>query len=116
MLLSSLRVPLPSLEGLPRRVADDLERLEALDDEALRAVAYETVGGEEPIDIEEVEALLEKSREGTLADPERERLSALRRAADTTMLRKARAAVLLRFRGRQVPAVSELRARWAPEG
>jgi hypothetical protein len=52
----------------------------------------------------------------TLAGAELDRLNALRRKADRTMLRKARAAVLLRFRGKQVPTIADLRERWATAG
>lgn len=97
------RTPRPSLDGLPADVADELVQLEALDDEALRGVVHEVVAE----DHDEIEAALEKNREGTLSDVERARLDALRQATDRTMLRKARAAVLLRFRGRQVPTVTE---------
>jgi predicted transcriptional regulator len=113
MLLRSLRVSLPPLDGLPAAVAKDLLQLEALDDEALRAVVHERVGEDE---LEEVEDLLEKNRAGTLADAELDRLEALRRKAERTTLRKARAAVLLRFRGQPVPTVAELRERWTTPG
>lgn len=113
ILLRSLRVSLPSLDGLPAALAEDLVQLEALDDEALRAVVHERVGED---DSDEIEELLEKSRSGTLADAELDRLDVLRRKADRTMLRKARAAVLLRFRGQPVPMIAELRERWTNPG
>jgi hypothetical protein len=113
MLLRSLRVSLPPLDGLPAAVAEDLVRLEALDDEGLRAVVHERVGEDE---LEEIEELLEKNRAAMLADAELDRLDALRRKADRTMLRKARAAVLLRFRGQPVPTMAELRERWTAHG
>jgi hypothetical protein len=113
MLLRSLRVSLPSLDGLPAAMAEDLVQLEALDDEALRAVVHEKVAEDAS---EEIEELLEKNRAGTLAGAELDRLDALRRKADRTMLRKARAAVLLRFRGKQVPTLAELRERWTTPG
>jgi hypothetical protein len=102
MVLRSLGVSLPSLDGLPRSVAEDLAQLAALDDEALLGVMREVVG-DDAGDVEEIESLLEKHREGALADGEAERLDVLCRAANRTMLRKARAAALLRFRGRPVP-------------
>ena len=43
-----------------------------------------------------------------LADAEREQLAILQQQADLVMLRKARAAVLLRFRGKRVPTLAEL--------
>jgi hypothetical protein len=54
MLLRSLRVSLPSLDGLPAAMAEDLVQLEALDDEALRAVVHETVEEDESDEIEEL--------------------------------------------------------------
>jgi hypothetical protein len=113
MLLTTLRVSLPSLDGLPSEMIDDLVRLEALDDEALHAVVHERV---ELAEQEKLEELLEKSRAGACSDVELERLAAIRRAADRTMLRKARAAVLLRFRGRHVPTIAELGERWTMRG
>jgi predicted transcriptional regulator len=77
MLLRSLRVSLPPLDGLPAAVAEDLVGLEALDDEALRAVVHERVGNDESDEIEE---LLEKNRAAMLADAELDRLDALRRS------------------------------------
>ena len=46
---------------------------------------------------------------GILANSEQEQLTYLQRAADRVMLRKARAAVLLRFRGERLPTLTELR-------
>lgn len=111
MLVTTLRVSLPSLDGLPVDVADELVRLEALDDDALRAVVHETASESEQDEIEE---LLDKNREGTLAEVDRARMDALLDAVDRRTLRKARAAVLLRFRGRNVPTAAELGDRWTP--
>jgi predicted transcriptional regulator len=113
MLLRSLSVSLPSLDGVPAAVAEDLVQLEALDDEALRAVVYETV---ERDASDEIEDLLEKNRAAALDAAEIDRLDVLRRKANRTMLRKARAAVLLRFRGRHVPTIDELRERQTTAG
>jgi hypothetical protein len=74
---------------------------------------HEQVG--EP-DQHEIEALLGRNRNGALSDVESKRLEALLHTTDRTMLRKARAAVLLRFRGRHVPTVAELREGWASVG
>jgi hypothetical protein len=67
-------------------------------------------------DSDELEELLDKNRAGTLAVAELDRLEELQRKADRTMLRKARAAVLLRFRGQPVPTIAELRERWTTPG
>ena len=45
---------------------------------------------------------------GILTNAEQEQLTSLQRAADRVMLRKARAAVLLRFRGERLPTLTEL--------
>jgi hypothetical protein len=52
--------------------------------------------------------LLERQRSASRTAAERERLTALQRQADLVMLRKARAAVLLRFRGKRIPTPAEL--------
>jgi len=43
-----------------------------------------------------------------LTASEHEQLAVLQQQADLVMLRKARAAVLLRFRGKRVPTLAEL--------
>jgi len=52
--------------------------------------------------------LLLRNQAGMLADAEHEQLALLQQQADLVMLRKARAAVLLRFRGKRVPTLAEL--------
>jgi uncharacterized protein YnzC (UPF0291/DUF896 family) len=53
--------------------------------------------------------LLQKNKRGSLTESERVELAALQNEADRIMLRKARAAVLLRFRGHRLPTLAELR-------
>ena len=52
--------------------------------------------------------LLNRQQAGRLTVSQRAQLDALQQQADLVMLRKARAAVLLRFRGKRVPTVAEL--------
>ena len=113
VLLTALQASLPPLDGLTAEMADELGRLEELDNEALRAVMFEVAPKAEQ---DEVEDLLETNRSGVLTDVERERLLAIQRAADGVMLRRARAAVLLRFRGQHIPNVAEMRERLAKAG
>jgi hypothetical protein len=113
VLLTALQASLPPLDGLTTEMADELGRLEELDNEALRAVMFEIAPKTEQ---NEVEDLLETNRTGVLTDVERERLLAIQRAADGVMLRRARAAVLLRFRGQHIPTVAEMRERLAKAG
>ena len=56
----------------------------------------------------EYESLLEKNQERELTASEKTRLNTLRREADVLMLRKGYAAVLLKLRGYQPPAVDQL--------
>ena len=105
VLLMALRVSLPDISDLPEAVVKDLLLLEKLSDAALKQVMLETVDANTQKDLS---TLLEKNREGTLTESEQERLSALQREADKVMFRKARVAVLLRFRGKRVPTLAEL--------
>jgi predicted transcriptional regulator len=105
VLLTALQASLPSLEGLSSELAQELFELEALDNEALRQVILETV----PLDQQqELDSLLQQNQAGKLTKTETEQLAYLQSAADRIMLRKARAAVLLRFRGQRIPTVAEL--------
>ena len=62
-----------------------------------------------PDQQERLELLLDKNQRGTVAEEEQNELSLLQKSADRIMLRKARAAVLLRFRGERLPTLTELR-------
>jgi hypothetical protein len=105
LLVTALQAALPTLEGLPPDVMQALVALESLDDQALWRVMLETV----PLDQQhQLHDLLIRNQAGTLTDVEREQLAILQQQADLVMLRKARAAVLLRFRGKRVPTLAEL--------
>ncbi len=105
LLLTALQASLPSLEGLPLELRQNLTELELLDDEALWQVLLETVP--EPAQ-QKLHSLLTRNQTGALSPTEQTRLNTLQQAADLVMLRKARAAVLLRFRGQRVPTLAEL--------
>jgi hypothetical protein len=105
IVLTALQTSLPSLDDLPADMQAELVSLEALDNEALWKVMLERV----PADKQQaLEALLAKNKLDPLNETERDQLDALQRLADLTMLRKARAAVLLRFRGLRIPTPPEL--------
>lgn len=106
VLLTALQASLPPLDGLSAEMADELGRLEELDNKALRSVMFEAAP---EIEQNEAEDLLGANRSRALTADERERLLAIQRAADRLMLRKARAAVLLRFRGQHIPTAAEMR-------
>jgi len=105
LLVTALQAALPTLEGLPPEVVQRLVVLESLDDQTLWQVMLETV----PLDQQHrLHDMLSRNQAGMLTDAEREQLAILQQQADLVMLRKARAAVLLRFRGKRIPTLAEL--------
>jgi hypothetical protein len=105
LLLHALQASLPPLEGLPNDIVENLTALETFDDQSLWRVMGETVPAELQRKLSE---LLERQQSASLTAAEREQLTTLQRQADFVMLRKARAAVLLRFRGKRIPTPAEL--------
>ena len=106
LLVCALKASLPPLDGLPSELVEDLVGLESLDDESLRQVMVSKVPTAQQ---DELDRLLRRNQAGTLTEQERQKLDRLQREADRVMLRKARAAVLLRFRGHRLPTLEELR-------
>lgn len=100
LLVCALRASLPSLDGLPSELVRELVKLERLDDESLGRVMVSKVPAAQQ---RRLDSLLHKNQAGTLTRREQQKLDRLQRQADRVMLRKARAAVLLRFRGRRLP-------------
>jgi len=105
LLVTALQAVLPTLEGLPPSVVQHLVALESLDDQTLWRVMLETVPLAQQHQLHD---LLIHNQAGMLTDAEREQLAILQQQADLVMLRKARAAVMLRFRGKRVPTLAEL--------
>lgn len=105
LLVSALQSSLPPLQGLPDEVITDLTALETLNNEALSRVMSETVPSETQAAVSK---LLERQHRGVSNISEQQRLTTLQQEADLVMLRKARAAVLLRFRGKRLPTLAEL--------
>jgi hypothetical protein len=102
LLVSALQVSLPPLDGLPPELVERLVELENLNDESL----WQVMLGKVPVAQQrDLDRLLRKNQAGTLTEQERRKLDQLQREADRVMLRKARAAVLLRFRGRRPAAL-----------
>jgi hypothetical protein len=105
LLVTALQAALPTLEGLPPDAVQHLVALESLDDQTLWRAILETV----PLDQQhQPHDLLLCNQAGMLTDAEREQQAILQQQADLGMLRKGRAAVLLRFRGKRVPTLAEL--------
>jgi hypothetical protein len=84
---------------------EKLTALETYDDESLWRVMGETVSTEVQ---QKLRTLLARQQSTALTEAERGQLAALQEQADLVMLRKARAAVLLRFRGKRLPTLAEL--------
>jgi hypothetical protein len=105
LLLTNLQASLPSLDGLPSEIKQNLESLELLDEEGLWRVMLETVSLDQQQRLSE---LLDTNQSGAIIETERRELASLQHQADLVMLRKAHAAVLLRFRGKRIPTLAEL--------
>ena len=106
VLVEALKASLPPLEGLPPGLIAELGSLETLDDDALWQVMLSRL----PADRQrKLNRLLRKNKTEKMTAADRAELAALQDEADRIMLRKARAAVLLRFRGRRLPTLIELR-------
>jgi hypothetical protein len=95
----------PRIDDIPPEYQSDIAALERLDDRSLwrvaRARQTETV-------FDRYQELLDKNREGTISDAERQELRDLRAKSDLFMLRKAHAAVLLKWRGHTIPPATSL--------
>ncbi len=106
VLVGALQASLPPLEGLSPALTAELGALEKLDDDSLWKVMISQVPLEQQ---RKLTRLLRKNKAGKLTRTDQANLAALQEEADRLMLRKARAAVLLRFRGRRLPTLAELR-------
>jgi hypothetical protein len=106
VLLKALQSSLPPLDGLPNDIIQELTQLEILDNDSLRQLLVKTVPKKQQQELEE---LLHKNKLQKLNQIEEKRLADLQNIVNKIMLQKARAAVLLRFRGQRLPTLAELR-------
>jgi hypothetical protein len=90
----------PEWDDVPEEFQADLAALDKLDENTLWQIAN---SGKTLAQMERYNTLLEGNSSGTLTEGERLELMALRHEADLFMLKKAQAAVLLRWRGHRVP-------------
>jgi hypothetical protein len=90
----------PDWDDVPEEFQAALAALDRLDDAALWTIARSHQPSTEMV---RYDALLDLNQDGILSDSEKFELSQLRQSADAFMLRKAHAAVLLRWRGHMVP-------------
>jgi len=105
ILLNALQASLPSLDGLPPDIQENLTELETFDDESLRQVIAERVT---PETQRQLSRLLGQKQNRPLTLAEERQLADCQHEADLVMLRKVHAAALLRFRGKRVPTLAEL--------
>lgn len=101
--LSSNLPPLP--DDLPTSARSALQALEGLSDDELQHRMRSTMPQDQ---YERLTELREQRRDGTLNADDQAELDQLLEAADTLTLEKAYAAVLLKWRGQQLPPVSSL--------
>lgn len=90
----------PEWDDVPEEFQADLAALDRLDDDTLWQIVQSRKTAS---DMDRYNILLEGNQSNTLTEAERLELMALRHEADCFMLRKAQAAVLLRWRGHRVP-------------
>ena len=103
--LSASIPPLP--DDLPSPARDALMSLEALSDDELWQIVR---SGIPEAEYEQFIELRAKRRAGTLGPDEQATLERLTQEADLRTLRKAYAAVLLKWRGHHLPTLTELSA------
>ncbi|MBD1892495.1 MULTISPECIES: hypothetical protein [unclassified Coleofasciculus] len=90
----------PEWDDVPEEFQADIAALDKLDDKMLWQIVNSR---KTAVEMERYNTLLEGNSSGTLIEGERLELMALRHEADLFMLKKAHAAVLLRWRGHRVP-------------
>jgi hypothetical protein len=108
LLVQTLSAGLPPLpDDLPVSMRDALLALEQLDDTELYRVVRERMPDAQ---VEQYDELRERRRAGVITEAEQQTLTTMAHNADLLMLRKAYAAVLLKWRGQRVPTLAELEA------
>jgi hypothetical protein len=90
----------PAWDDVPEEFQAALAALDKLDDNTLWQIFHSQKTAD---DMEEYNTLLEKNSSSQLTETEKLNLISLRHDADLFMLRKAHAAVLLRWRGYSLP-------------
>lgn len=105
ILVCAATTRLPTSKGLPEEVADELASLELLNAVSLQEVMRSEMPP--PLERRLCELLIQQQASSVEADTPPE-LEMLLNAADRLLLRKARAALLLRLQGDAVPSLKEL--------
>jgi len=94
------------MDDTPPEFQKDIDMLATMSDEELWEIMLSKVS---PTQQRKLHWLLDKNQAGTLTSRERKELESLQFQADKVMLRKAHAAVLLKWRGHRIPTPEELR-------
>ncbi|MBC8458337.1 MAG: hypothetical protein H8D67_10115 [Deltaproteobacteria bacterium] len=106
VLVDSLSATMPPpLDDVPDEFREELGLLETKNDDDLWAITRLCMSSEL---LRQYDNLLEKNRRGTLTAQEQRKLEQLRKNAECIMLMRARAFVLLQWRGYRLPTVDEL--------
>ena len=106
VVLCAATTRLPASKGLPDEIIENLSSLELLDAAALRQVMLSSGPAQSAQVLCE---LLIQQQFSALSVAAQSELDELLHEADLLLLRKARAALLLRLRGNPVPSLKELR-------
>jgi uncharacterized protein (DUF1778 family) len=107
-MVERLQEAVPSAsEDSPAPLREALDKLAALDNEALREIAHSALS---PTKQRLYDRLLAKNERGDLTSDERERLTALGDEARRLTVMKAQAYVLLKWRGAALPSLDALQS------
>ena len=90
---------------LPAALRAELDAMEQLSDDALRAIAYSVAPPERG---GQMDGLIGLKQAGTITAEQQAQLTALRDESEALMVRKAHAFVLLKSRGDTIPAIDQL--------
>jgi hypothetical protein len=104
-LVNIVRAATPSLEKVPAEYRTELEAMEDLGDEDLWRILR---GRPAAAKQRRLEGLLDKRQRGSLNERETQALSELRLDGDRLLLRRAYAALLLKYRGHRIPTIEDL--------
>ena len=90
---------------LPSALQAELDAMEHLSDEVLRAIAMSV---ELPERSNRIDELVKRQQDGTMTAEEETQLTALQAESEALMVRKAHAFVLLKSRGHTLPPIDKL--------
>src|SRR5207237_444202 len=103
--IQMLSAALPPNDTMPQDIEQELRVLESLSDDVLWAVARSKMAASKQ---RRWKRLLDKNRQGTLTESERQDLEQLTAEGDRLTLSKAHAYLLLKERGHRIPELERL--------